>query len=156
MEQLHRVQRYLDRIREIYKGCAHRFDRVEYYEDDVITFFIHCHHLLDWLVEHNSSGFTKTDLNRFINRHEELRICADLCNGKKHCSLKQLRSGSLPSMVKRSWMILTYKNELNKPTTFVSKYEIHHDNNVYDALELAENCMKLWRDKIRKMALKAI
>lgn len=156
MEQLHRVQRYLDRIQEIYSGCAHRFDRVEYYEDDVITFFIHCHHLLDWLTEHNPSGFTKAALNRFVNSHNELRICADLCNGKKHCSLNRTRSGSQPDVGKSSWMILTYKEEMNKPVTFVSKYYILHGGNTYDALELAESCMKLWRDQIRTMALKAI
>lgn len=156
MEQLHRAQRYLDRMREIYEGCPHKYKHVEYYEDDVISFFINCYHLLDWLIINNPSGYTKEDLNDFLNSHLELKICADLCNGKKHCQLNRTRSGEQPSMNGKNWMILTYKEELKKPITFINKYVILHQGKEYDALELAEKCMSLWRNKIREMALKAI
>jgi len=156
MEQLHRVQRYLDRIREIYEGCPQRYERVEFYEDDVISFFIHCHHLLDWLPTLNKAAVTKVELNEFINNHKELRICADLCNGEKHCRLERLRSGKQPHLASKDWHITTYTPESGKPVTFRAKYRILSNYGVHDALELAETCMNLWRDQVRKIALMTI
>jgi len=156
MEQLHRVQRYLERIQSIYSGCSHQYKYVEYYEDDVVSFFIHCHHLLDWLILNNPSDTRKKELNDFVNSHEELKICADLCNGKKHYKLSRTRTGEQPELNGNNWSIVTFTKETGKPVTFFNKYEIIHYTNKYDALELAESCVELWRNKIREMALKAI
>lgn len=156
MEQLHRVQRYIDRIREIYAGRPHMFKRVEYYEDDVVSFFIHCHHLADWLSQTYPTKYQWQALQTFINKHVELRICADLCNGKKHCRINRLRSGFQPDIANRHWLIATYKPEMNKPITFFCQYEIDHNGVRYDALKLAEACLGLWRAEIRRAALSAI
>ena len=48
MEQFDRVERYLKRIRNIYSGDNLIFwDDRAYVEDDIFSFFIHCHHLQD-------------------------------------------------------------------------------------------------------------
>ena len=153
MEQLHRVQRYLDRMREIYSGCPHRYDRVEFYEDDVVSFFIHCHHIYDWLLVNKSAVLTKPELNQFINNHIELQVCADFCNGKKHCILTRTWSGLQPQIGKRNWMIMTFRKETGKPVTFRSTYEVIHGGVTYDALELAEKCLSLWQAQVRRIAL---
>lgn len=156
MEQLHRAQRYLDRLREIYSGRPHIYERAEFYEDDVVSFFIHCHHIHDWLLAHKSSTLKKHEINQFINNHKELQICADLCNGKKHCTLSRAWSGLQPYIRGKNWMILTYRKETGKPVTFMSKYEVIHGKTTYDALELAEKCLSLWKAQIRKIALRSI
>lgn len=156
MEQLHRAQRYLDRIREMYAGTPYRFRGVENYEDDVISFFIHCHHISDWLLEHYPGRVSKAEINTYINTHEELKVCADFVNGKKHCILKRSRSGFQPAIGKRGWMIVTYKREIKKPIIFFGRYEVVHGSMSSDALQLAEKCMTLWRDFVRKKALSAI
>jgi len=110
----------------------------------------------DWLILNNPSGTTKQELNYFVNSHIELKICADLCNGKKHYKLNRTRTGEQPELNGKNWTIVTFTKETGKPVTFFNKYEIIHYKNKYDALELAESCIELWRNKIREMALKAI
>ena len=156
MEQIHRAERYLQRIQEIYEGCSHKYEEVSFYEDDVISFFIHCHHISDWIIKLNRFGETKAAINKFINKHNELIICADLCNGQKHCRLERVRGNSQPHMAGRDWSITTYTPESGKPVTFQAKYRVLAESETYDALVLAEKCVELWRGYTRKVTLKII
>lgn len=45
MEQVERTERYLNRIRKIYEGTSILWEERRYYEDDVISFFMHCYHM---------------------------------------------------------------------------------------------------------------
>ncbi|MBL6985373.1 MAG: hypothetical protein ISR74_07295 [Candidatus Thioglobus sp.] len=156
MEQIHRAERYLERIRGIYEGCPHKYEDASFYEDDVISFFIHCHHISDWIIKLNRVGETKTAINKFINEHNELIICADLCNGQKHFRLERVRGDRQPHVSGKEWIITTYTPEADKPVIFRAKYRIVAGNEIYDALGLAEKCIDLWRGYIRVLALKAI
>jgi hypothetical protein len=146
MEQMQRAERYLQRIQEIYEGCPQKYDEVLFYEDDVISFFIHCHHISDWIIELNKWDETKQAINKYINKHKELVICADLCNVQKHCELKRVRGDRAPHIVSAQCSTTAYGSEPKKLGTFKAKYQILADNQIYDVLELAEKCMGLWQD----------
>lgn len=142
MEQIERTRRYLNRIRDIYKQVPYHSDNRERYSDDVYSFFIHCHHIRDWFYHLNIVGITEKDLDSFISAHIELRICEDLCNGTKHCELDKRRrhkTNSQPHIISTSF-------ESDNETTTKGKFCIHSDGIFYDALQLAERCMKLWDD----------
>lgn len=156
MEQIHRAERYLQRVKEIYEGCPHKYENASFYEDDVISFFIHCHHISDWLITLNRVGETKELVNKFINQHAELVVCADLCNGQKYCHLQRVRGEQQPHMAGKNWHITSYTPESGRPVTFQAKYKVVSGSKIYDALELAETCINLWRGYIRDLALKAI
>lgn len=144
MEQFERVERYLERLRKIYVGLPHAHEDRAYYEDDVISFFIHCYHIRDWIVHLNRAGETSRDVDAFVNSHQELMICADLCNGSKHCRIQRIRTGRQPHIAGKSWWVTTFTPEAGKPTTFKAQYQIIANNKIYDALELAEKCVELW------------
>lgn len=156
MQQIHRAERYLGRIREIYAGCPHKYENPLFYEDDVISFFIHCHHISDWILKLDRKGGTKTEVNTFINKHHELVVCADLCNGQKHCHLERVRGDYQPHVAGQDWMIATYTPESGKPVTFTAKYRVIAGDKEHDVLLLAETCINLWRGYIRSLALKTI
>lgn len=156
MEQFHRVERYLQRIRDVYAGCPHIFEDEHSYEDDVVSFFIHCHHLSDWIVELNRAGATRAEVNTFLNAHLELRVCADLCNRSKHCRIERARSGHPHHLAGRTWTVTTYTPATGKPVTFQASYKVISEHAIYDALALAEQCLSLWRDFSRSLALRVI
>lgn len=155
MEQFERVERNLQRMRKIYTGLAHSHEHAAYYEDDVVSFFIHCHHLRDWVHQLNRAGETSRDIDAFINAHHELKVCADLCNGSKHCRIERVRSGRQPHIVRKSWSVTTYTPEAGVPTTFKAQYHILANDKIYDALGLAEKCFELWSSYRSVLALKA-
>jgi hypothetical protein len=154
MEQFDRVERYLQRMRKIYAGLPHAHEHADYYEDDVISFFIHCHHLRDWILQLNRVGETSKGIDGFINAHHELKVCADLCNGSKHCHIERVRSGRQPHIAGKSWSVTTFTPEAGVRSTFKAKYHILANNKTYDALELAERCFELWSSYRSSLALK--
>ena len=88
MEQLQRSKRYLSRIRSMYHGVALDENKTaKHLDDDVISFFIHCYHIRDWIIHLNKLGIISKDVDDFINQHDALKICADFANGAKHCKL---------------------------------------------------------------------
>ncbi|EEB7841207.1 hypothetical protein GNY41_22395, partial [Salmonella enterica subsp. enterica] len=98
MEQIERSKRYLNRIEKIYAGIfsSSGHDK-EDYDDDVVSFFIHCYHIRDWIIELNTLNIKSGQVDTFINKHQALKICADLANGSKHCKLtRSLRTGRQP------------------------------------------------------------
>ena len=141
MEQIERTRRYLERMRQIYADVPDRDDARDYYRDDVETFFVHCHHILDWTEELNRAGVTRNDLQTYVNAHEGLRICADLCTGTKHCEVANLRTSHQPhvSSIRRT----AYSLDDGQMVTTMD-FGILANGEVIDALELAEACMDLW------------
>ena len=81
LPQLHRVRRYLERINRIYEGTYVAVDSADYYDDEVVSFFIHCHHIRDWILQLSKLPISSKQIDDFINQHEELKICADCSNG---------------------------------------------------------------------------
>jgi len=153
MEQFARTKRYLERIRNIYSGMfsssGHDKDS---YDDDVISFFIHCYHVRDWIVHLNTAGITAKQVDSFINKHMPLKICADLANGSKHYRLtRTLRTARQPHIVGKEHLTSTWLTGNGGGEHIKSKYTILADTEIHDALELAETCVLLWSEFTEQM-----
>ena len=146
MQQLDRAKRYLIRIQKLYQGVfsstGHDKDA---YDDDVISFFIHCYHIRDWIIHLNESAITKKQVDEYINEHRALMICADLANGAKHCRLtRTLRTEKQPHVYGKErhasmWLTGDGGGEVMKCT-----YAILSNGEDLDALEVATACIQLW------------
>jgi len=146
LEQIERTKRYLKKLEHIYAGIfsstGHDKDA---YDDEVISFFIHCHHIRDWIVHLNKVGVTARQVDAYIDSQRALRICADLANGSKHCKLtRSLRSNRQPHIVGKErhtsiWLTGGGGGEVMK-----SKYTVVCNTELIDALELATECVQLW------------
>ena len=143
MIQFELCTRYLQKIRNIYKGVSDIHPSGEDYQDDVIAFFVHCHHMYDWIC--TARGFTlpRARVAAFIDSHEELRVCADVCNHVKHCIVKRTRTETgLTGFSAMDYRISG--SSLKGPPIFGARYRITCGSQHYDALELAEKCHALW------------
>jgi hypothetical protein len=149
MEQLDRATRYLERMREIYAGAISTHHDKNRYEDDMVSFFVHCHHVGDWFTQLNKMGITQGQVNAFINRHEALRVCADLCNGSKHYRLtRTLRTGRQPHIALKQYKASTWLTNGGGGEFIEGRYSILIASGTIDALVLAEQCLKLWTDLV--------
>ncbi|WNB75844.1 hypothetical protein [Methylomonas koyamae] len=153
MEQLERTKRYLKRVEEIYAGIfSSSGHNKEVYDDDVISFFIHCYHVRDWIIHLNKVGVTARQVDCYIDKHRALRICADLANGSKHCKLtRSLRNDCQPHIAGKerhtsSWLAGSEGGEVMK-----CKYTILSKTEFVDALELAAECVQLWESYVREL-----
>lgn len=151
LKQYERAERYLDRIRMIYEGTYFP-GSAEHYEDEVVSFFIHCYHIKDWVVSLSKININGAEIDTFINSHEELKICADFCNGEKHCRLERnKRTGSQPHLAYREYRVSHYTPASGKPSSYKASYKIISGGHRYDARDLAERCLSLWGEYISKM-----
>ena len=162
MEQAERARRYLERVRNAYAGVPYRDDGREYYGDDIYTFFVHCHHIGDWIVALSLVGVTQKQVSALIDSHIELRICADLCNGAKHCKLtRRTRLDSQPHVATARLTSLGVFRAVELPSgeteltggTSQCEFTVLADGESYDALDLAEACMSLWDDFIAQIGV---
>lgn len=158
MEQFERTRRYLNRVRNIYSGTFSSIGHdKDLYDDDVISFFIHCYHIRDWLIHLNKVGVTAKQVDQFINDHVPLRICADLANGSKHCKLtKSLRTDRQPHIVSKEHKTSLWITGDGGGECMESKYRVLSDGVIYDALDLAEESFELWSHFINDMKEKTI
>jgi|GEM_PF-2694138 len=148
VEQLEIVGRYLDRIRRMYDGKnTIEWDDRHFHKDDVYSFFVHCNHLRDLVLQLNKIGIKKADINDFILSNKPIQLCADLANYSKHCRLEHKTwSGDSPHI---SGSIHRSAN-MHDDRGVKSKFIIIAGNDSFDALELAEQCWTLWESFINK------
>jgi hypothetical protein len=143
--QLDRVRRYLERINRIYAGTYVAVDSADYYDDEVVSFFIHCYHIRDWILQLSKLPISSKQIDDFINQHEELKICADFSNGEKHCSLRRsTRTGRQPHLAFREYRVTHYSPESGVSSIRKAKYKILSGAKSFDVFELAKRCVELW------------
>lgn len=150
MEQLERTKRYLKRLKDIYSGIfsSTGHDK-EAYDDDVVSFFIHCYHVRDWIIHLNKLGITARQVDSYINSCRALKICADLANGSKHCKLTRSMSGdSQPHIAGKERHTSTWLTGSGGGEVMKSKYTALSEAESFDALELAAECVLLWESYI--------
>lgn len=146
MEQLNRAKRYLARIERLYKGVftSNRHDEDAYF-DDVLSFFIHCYHVRDWTIHQAGATVGSRAIDSFIDSHEQLRICADLANGSKHCKLtRATRSGHQPLITDSEMAYSTWFTGNGGGEVLKCSYRIVSGSQTHDVLELARECILLW------------
>lgn len=153
MEQFERAKRYLTRIENIYSGIfsspGHNKD---YYDDDVISFFIHCYHIRDWIIHLNKICVTARQIDSYIDSHHALKICADLANGSKHCKLtRSLRSDRQPHIAGKEWHTSTWLTSNGGGEVMQSKYTVLSNTAFFDVLELARECIQLWESYMSEL-----
>lgn len=155
MEQLERARRYLMRMRSIYAGVFAQDHSRHDYEDDVLSFFMHCYHVRDWIVRLNRVGVTAKDVDQFIDGNPCLRICTDLCNGAKHCRLSRpARSGSQPHLTGKQYSASTWLTGSGGGEVLQARYTIVTSQGTIDALALAEECIQCWQAYVEQLAAK--
>lgn len=135
------MQNYLKRIEALYRGINVNFEPTNTYEDDVYSFFMHCYHLCDWIVNDNTLS-PKINPNDYVKSSRYLSIGRDICIGIKHCvpESRRLKSGKEP------------KNSYTKLSLCVGgDYQYKIDLMLFDtgygqvdALELARKCFEEW------------
>lgn len=153
LEQLERTKRYLKRMNEIYSGIfsSSGHDK-EAYDDDVVSFFIHCYHVRDWIIHLNKLGITARQVDSYIDSHRALRICADLANGSKHCNLtRSMRGDSQPHIAGKERHTSTWLTGSGGGEVMKCKYTVLSDAESFDALELATECVLLWESYVQKL-----
>lgn len=156
MEQLDRAQRYLERLRQLYAGTQSDRNSKQECEDDALSFFVHCHHIKDWIIHLNKVGITSKNIDAFIDENECLRICADLCNGAKHCRLtKTSRSGLKPHLAGKQYISSTWLSGSSGSEIIKGKYTIVTMHGLIDALALAEECMACWTTYVQQLKANA-
>lgn len=124
-------------------------------DDDVISFFIHCYHIRDWIIHLNKLGIISKDVDDFINQHDALKICADFANGAKHCKLiRNTRTDGKPHIAyKKQNSSIWYSDNGGTEITKV-EFKIMSKIAIVDALSLAEECMSLWETYIEELKTK--
>jgi hypothetical protein len=143
-EQLDRAKRYLELWRSVNGGKVH--DRPpDYYDDTVITFFLHCYHVKDWIkIEEITPTGSKSKVEEFVNMTRELAICADICNASKHVERRvqdKPRSDADTKMSSGRFISLTLGGGQQ---TIAIKYTIEMGCGRLDAFALAEKCIAAW------------
>jgi hypothetical protein len=151
--QFYRTERWLGRLEAIGAG---RYKPVGSFDDPfdvVLAFFLHCHHVKDWLMTGPEwqDGVDPKVKNRaveqFIEESDALRACADLCNGVKHFQLdNKPRSGFAPEFHSRHVKI-DLTGDL--PITRI-QYVLRTKRDNTDAYALAKECLECWRTFIHE------
>ena len=143
LEQFDRVKRWYQRFVTIDEGRQHNLPS-DNYQDEVYAFFLNCYHLKDWIKYDESVGAAAAKVEGFINNNEEMKLCADICNGVKHLKVTKPRSNKDPRFGKRKFNLAVGGTE----TTIGVKYSIDTSNGPVDAYELATKCLRAWENFI--------
>jgi len=142
-EQVERAERYFARIGKTAAGTGD-LHAGNWFADDLVTFFMHCYHIKDWLKNDSSySKHTNGAIEQHINDTLALSLSADICNGTKHMRLKdEPRSGAEPTLGPRH---VSLAHEDGGDSTVSVSMTIDHDGLTYDALEVARDALNAWR-----------
>jgi len=160
MEQFERAERYYERFRKINDGViVSSADTEQYmpssldYEDDVRSFFVHCYHVKDWIINgpevcEADRKRLKTKVEDFIEKKDSLKLCNDICQGVKHLYRNRpSRSGDQPEFAGSDTRICL-GGSIQKLDT---KYWVQWKNKKLDTFELATSAMNAWRSFIHEM-----
>ena len=140
IEQYERVKRWYEKLKIINEGGELKLPNTDYYEDEMLAFFINCYHLKDWIMNDPISKVEPKLIEDFITNSKYLSICADICNGTKHLTLNNSRTGKSMKIGGRDFS-LTLRGIKQ---TFSAKYKIISGDRKYDAFELATKCIEDW------------
>jgi len=129
-----RLEIGLRRIAAIYEG--RQVDSAEALYD-LLSFFLNCHHFRDWLVADKLSRVSRKRATEVIKTSTYLRVCADLANRTSHAALTGcgVDNGPLPSR---------QSADVHGGSDAAHRWEITAGDAVYDAFDLALNCVAEW------------
>lgn len=106
--------------------------------DFLFALFQNFYHLRDWLP---SNEFPADQVRDFLNTHQELRICRDLCNMTKHFELSHPPAQGYEPSILREYAPGRLANfEKDSRLVIVSGGKKH------DAQRVAFRCVELWTE----------
>ena len=125
--------------------------------DIIISFFMHCYHLTDWLIK---SGIKKENIFGFIDKSYELKVCRDLANSTKHFGIleNKRKQSELYSWDKAAWpspITLSYdyfkkiQGEKNPEHLVLSV-----SDGEIDCKDFMRDCMQSWNEFLDQNNLK--
>jgi len=150
-QQFARMKRWYERIEKINQGEPHDLSYInlspDCYYDEFYAFFVNCYHLRDWIENDETVKLPEKDVKDFIEGHECMRVCHDICIGIKHLKQKSTPlSGQVPE-IKRRELSLHLKGG---PKPIINtKLFIETETGIIDAFELASRCVREWEEFIR-------
>jgi hypothetical protein len=142
-EQWSRVLRWYGRVKKVSQGDE-ALKPSDAHEDDMYAFFLNRYHLKDW-VKHDPLALQLKDrVEQFVKNSESLSICADLCNGLKHLSLRHSRRGAyfgprIDRVIFKPDALVTRPGYL-----VIARAKGKKKSKKYDAFELATQCVTDW------------
>jgi hypothetical protein len=145
-DQLARVQRYLDRFKELNDGLMPARTSTDYYIDDVYSFFQHCHHLKDWIKNDEALPLPKRNgAEGHLAASDDLKLCADIANGTKHLLLtRKTHSGADPQFNQSHQRHYTFDPATGRTTSV--RVTLQLQGNTLDCYELATRCVRSWEN----------
>lgn len=159
LEQLARIKRWKKRI-DAFRYGNNAEDEIPNQIDFIYAFFVNCYHLRDFLAY--SKVISSVQIDQFFKDNLEMQICRDLCLESKHCSVTNPSFGEVDPETKKKKAtefagvslireydpfqeILKYDNPIKN-----IKYVVLANSEKHDVFELADKCVKLWEDFLKK------
>jgi len=117
--------------------------------DALVHFFQDAYHLKEWIK--NDPQVTTTDVEQFVNGSQPLRLCADLCNGTKHLSLKRTRTGDRTTGFTGQSVAVRPAPASSglPPDPALHSWVVSSGGVLYDAVPLAGDVVNEWEDWLR-------
>jgi hypothetical protein len=142
-----RVQRRLDRVRDVYAGTPS--GGTDAALDEVLSFFEAIHHLKDHLGNDPATKVTLKDGDALIDSSTPLKLSADLANGSKHLVLnRKPRTGDRGTAITRNDATV-----MLGPGTVAHRFYVESGGIEYDALQIAEDAVAEWAKLLSARAL---
>ena len=134
--QFERIKRFHEKV------LNNRNRNVLSYEDDVISFFMHCWHLKDFIQNDSLCDDTlKNKTEKFCSKSESLQICRDLCHRSKHFKINDIKREA--EFTKKNITIYASGVHINKDGSFESFGDPYGEiEMLVDAVLLGENGSK--------------
>jgi len=149
-----RVNRWYDRFGKIDAGVEH-YQPSDFSDDEMWSFFINCYHFKDWLKNDPASGLSNQEVEDFVDKSANLRLCGDLANGSKHAVLTRARVDKSTRLKSRKFKFDMHagQGEHNPFPTLAVKYVIEANGVTYDTFGLATDCLKEWQSFLKANGL---
>jgi hypothetical protein len=136
-EQWSRLVRIYDDLAAIYSGSRLR-QTTDGWRDTVRQFFVVCHHLADWLAKDQAlPAAARDDVWGYLNNDPELALARDFSNTDKH------RTRRNPT--DRTVFIASITGGDAGPSVTITWEVSGSRQGTRDALELADGCLRSWR-----------
>lgn len=152
-EQYLMMKRWFYRLQGQFSGGSDNAMSVKdaYQADCYWAFFVSCYHLKDYFT---NSGYS--DAEKHINKHEALRVCADICNRSKHVKRKpgkEREDASIKGHGRLYGGVYRDPYDNMERNVVFSAFDVISDSKKYDAFQLACRCIDAWNLYLKEKKL---
>jgi len=148
IDQWERVQRWFRIFEDIAYGKSHSFT-TEQSLDMVLSFFINCYHLKDWIKNDDECNVDSETVEDFVKAHSELKLCGKISNGAKHLYFKGKFKGNEPAFPRKDIDLRIDESGV----TIAIRFFVEDQSEEYDAFQIARRSVELWKDFLQSKNL---